>query len=53
LTSVESETRPTMNAHDFINYEVEFDLHNPYIPIMKEIIHMLDDKDDAVDNETH
>ena len=25
-----------MNAHEFINYEVEFYLNNPYIPIEEE-----------------
>jgi hypothetical protein len=29
LNSAESETGPTMNAHEFINYELEFDLNNP------------------------
>jgi hypothetical protein len=45
------EIAPTMNAHEFINEELEFDLNNPYIPIEEEIIHTLDKRDDAVDNE--
>ena len=40
-----------MNAHEFINYELEFDLINPYIPIVEEIIGMLDERHDAFDNE--
>jgi hypothetical protein len=40
-----------MNAHEFINYELEFDPNNPYIPIKEEIIGMLDGRGDAVDNE--
>ena len=40
-----------MNAHEFINYALEFDLNNSYIPIEEEIIGMLDGKDDATDNE--
>ena len=45
-----SEIGPIMNAHEFINYEVEFTLNNLYIPIEKEIISMLDARDDATDN---
>jgi len=26
------ETRPTMNAHEFINFELELHLNDPYIP---------------------
>ena len=37
-----------MNAHEFINYELEFDLNNPYIPIKKEITCMLDGGGDVV-----
>ena len=48
FTFVESETKPTMNAHEFINYELELDLRNPYIPIEK-IIGMLDEIDNLVD----
>ena len=29
LISKESESGPTMNAHEFINYELKFDLNNP------------------------
>ena len=42
-----------MNAHDFIHYELEFDLKKSYIPIVKEVTCMFDERDDAVDNETH
>ena len=37
LVSKESESGPTMNAHDFIN-KLEFGLNNPYIPTKEEII---------------
>ena len=37
LTSAKSETRPTTNAHGFINYELRFDINNPYIHIEDEI----------------
>ena len=40
-----------MNAHEFINYELEFDLNNPYILIEEEIIGMLDVGGDVVDKE--
>jgi hypothetical protein len=36
LTHEESETRPTMNAHEFNNYEIRFGLKNPYTSIEKE-----------------
>jgi hypothetical protein len=38
----ESESGHIVNAHKFINYELEFDLNNPYIPTEKEIIGTLD-----------
>ena len=46
-----SEFGPTMNAHEFTSDELELDLNNPYIPIEEEIISMLNERDDAVDNE--
>ena len=42
LVSKESESGPTTNAHEFINYEVEFDLNNRYTPTEEEFIGMLD-----------
>lgn len=42
-----SETGTTMNAHEFITYDVESTLSNPYVPTEDEIIDMLDAKDDA------
>lgn len=36
-----------MNAHEVINYELEFDINNPHIPIKEEPIGMLDERDDA------
>ena len=40
-----------MNAHEFINYELGFDLNNPYIHIEEELRSMLDERGDATDNE--
>ena len=40
-----------MNAHEFIDYELEFDLDNPCIPLEEEIIGVFDERDDAIDNE--
>jgi hypothetical protein len=40
-----------MNAHEFINYKLEFDLNNPYTTTEEEIIGMLDGGGDATDNE--
>ena len=46
----DSEIGPIMNAHEFISYEVEFDINNPYVPVEEEIIGMLDERDDATNN---
>jgi hypothetical protein len=46
-----SETRPIMIAHEFINYEMEIDLKNPYVPFEEGVIGMLDERDDATDND--
>ena len=40
-----------MNARDFIVYELEFDLNNPYIHIEEEIIGMIDERNHAIDHE--
>ena len=40
-----------MNAHEFLNYELQFDLNNPCIPIEEEIIGMFDGGGDAPNNE--
>ena len=40
-----------MNTHEFITFELDFDLNNPYLPIEEEIIGILDDKYNAIDNE--
>jgi len=32
---------PTMDAHEYIKYELEFDLNNPYKPIDEDIVEML------------
>ena len=41
-----------MNPHEFILYEMEFDLNNPYILIEEEITGMLDERNDVVDNKS-
>jgi hypothetical protein len=40
-----------MIAHEFINYELEFDLKNPHKPTEDESTGILDERDDAIDNE--
>jgi len=37
-------------GHEFINYELEFDLNKPYISIEEDIICMLDGRGDAAGN---
>jgi hypothetical protein len=37
LNYVESEIGLSMNAHESINHEREFDPNNPYIPMLDEI----------------
>ena len=51
MVHAKREIGPNMNAHEFIDYELEFDLSNPYMPIEEKIIGMLDERDDAIDNE--
>ena len=43
LTLLSSNTRisPTMDAHEFVHFEVDFDLNYPYQPIDEEIVQML------------
>ena len=50
LTFAKSEHEPIMNAREFINCELDFDLDNSYVHIDK-FICMLDERDDASDNE--
>ena len=51
LVSKESESGPTINTHEFTNYDLESDLNNPYTLSEEEIIGMLDRGVDANDNE--
>ena len=51
LVSKNHESGPTMNAREFINYKLEFDLNNPYTPNEKDIIGRFDGGGDAIDNE--
>ena len=48
LVSKESESVPIINAHEFINYELELDLNTMYTPTKEEIIGMLDGGGDEV-----
>jgi hypothetical protein len=50
LVSKESESGPTINAHGFINYALEFAMKDPHTPIEEEIVGMLHGGD-ATDNE--
>jgi hypothetical protein len=52
LVFVESEIGFTMNARAFIKYELEFNLSNPYVSIEEGSIDMLDERDDATNNES-
>lgn len=46
LTFIESEVGSTMNTHEFINY----DLKNPTYLLRKELIGVLDERDDIANN---
>ena len=52
MVSKESENGLTINAHEFMYYEVGFNLNNPYTPTKEEEIKsMLDGGGHATDNE--
>ena len=40
LLSSDSEVGDVMNAHEYLNYEMEFYLNNPYEPIDEEFLDM-------------
>ena len=40
LLSSDSEVGDVMNAHEYLNYEMEFDLNNPYEPTDEEFLDM-------------
>jgi hypothetical protein len=40
LLSSDSEVSDVMNAHEYLNYEMEFDLNNPYEPTDEEFLDM-------------
>jgi hypothetical protein len=40
-----------MNAHEYINNELEFNLKHSYVFIEGEVIDTLDERNDAADNE--
>ena len=50
LTSTKSETRPTVNIHEFINYALDCDVNNPYVTMEDIVIGMFDEGDDATNN---
>jgi hypothetical protein len=49
LLSSESEVDDVMNAHEYLNYEMEFDLSNPYEPIDEEFLDMYSSKHQEID----
>ena len=49
-TIADGEIVLTMNAHEIIKNELDFDLNNSNKPIEEEVIGMLDERDDVVDN---
>jgi hypothetical protein len=49
LLSSQSEEDDTMDAHEFINFELEFDLNNPYQPTDEDIIDCLSSEDQDCD----
>jgi hypothetical protein len=51
LTLLSSDTgiSPTMDAHEFVHFEIDFDLNNPYQPIDEEIVQMLSSQHPIVD----
>lgn len=52
LTFAKNELGPTLNAHEFIHYELEFNyLNTPYMLIEEEITNILNERDDAADNQ--
>ena len=40
LLSCDSEVGDVMNPHEYLNYEMEFDLNNPYEPNNEEFLDM-------------
>ena len=48
MVYVKREIGPTMNAHEFINYELKFNSNNRYLLI--ELIGMIDERDDTTNN---
>ena len=48
MVLAESEFGPTMNAHVFMNYELEFDINNQCICIEEESLGVLNGRDDAM-----
>jgi hypothetical protein len=51
LNFTKSETGPTLNIHEFINYALDFDVNNPYVRIEGEVIVMFDEGDDTTNNQ--
>jgi hypothetical protein len=51
LNFTKSETGPTLNIREFINYALDFDVNNPYVRIEDEVIVMFDEGDDTTNNQ--
>ena len=49
LFSSNSEVGDVMNAHEYLNYEMEFDLNNPYEPTDEEFLDMYSSEDQEID----
>ena len=49
LLSSDSEVGDVMNAHEYLNYEMEFDLNNPYEPTDEEFLDMYSSKHQEID----
>jgi len=50
LISSETET-PNVNVQEYLNYELKFDLNNPYRPTNEEIIEMLPSQQQCSEHE--
>ena len=49
LVSCDSEVGDVMNAHEYLNYEMKFDLNNPYEPTNDEFFNMYSSKHQEID----
>ena len=49
LLSFDSEVGEVINVHEYLNYEMEFDLNNPYEPTDEEFLKMYSSKHQEID----